>query len=83
MGYLDSVELMPNFIFLCKSAIDDNLHFILDCPSFREKFDLIFSKIADMIRQCCNASVSTFTLNKSLEFRTAVKSSFPFGMSHS
>ena len=50
--------------FLCKSTTDDNLHFILDCPSSLEHFDSLFSKIADMIKQCCNASVSTLTLTK-------------------
>ena len=34
------------------------------CPSFRENFHFLFSKTADIIKQCCNASVSTLTLNE-------------------
>ena len=44
--------------FLCKSATDNNRHFILDYPSFGENFDLSFSKITDMLKQCLNASFS-------------------------
>ena len=50
--------------FLCKSTTDENLHSVLDYPLYRENFDLLFSKIVNMIKQCCNTSVSTLTLNK-------------------
>ena len=43
---------------------------------FRGNFDLLFSKIVDMINQYCNSIVSTVYLNK-ISKLNAVKKSFP------
>ena len=67
------------FCFLCKSDIDDNLHFILDFFSFLGNFYLLFSKLVDMIKQCCNANVSTLTLNKISNLNHHGKSLFLVG----
>ena len=36
--------------FICKHTVDDNNHFILNCPSFKDHFALLWHKLKVKVR---------------------------------
>ena len=52
--------------YICKHTVDDNRHFIIDCPSFKNYFDLLWHKLEVQVHKSNPVDISlisTFVAN--------------------